>query len=144
MVESIASYITAMMKKGSSFGLSYLFQTCPGGLGKSICSAWLFACSPRVKISGPRFEDVALYITELLPDVFDFEKSDYDKGEGGYVVYKAVLKIPESYRGEIFRISESPQLLYVSQVFKDAVELSGLKGLNFREVERSDIGGCSD
>ncbi|MGF6110223.1 hypothetical protein HKK52_00135 [Pseudomonas sp. ADAK2] len=99
---------------------------------------------PRVKISGPRFEDVALYITELLPDVFDFEKSDYDKGEGGYVVYKAVLKIPESYRGEIFRISESPQLLYVSQVFKDAVELSGLKGLNFREVERSDIGGCSD
>jgi hypothetical protein len=92
---------------------------------------------PRVKISGPRENDVALYIAELLSDVFDFEKSDYDKGENGYVVYKAVLKTPENYRGEIFRVYESPQVLYVSQVFKEAVESNGLKGLVFREVERS-------
>lgn len=97
---------------------------------------------PRVKISGPRVEDVALYVAEVLSNVFDYEKSDYDKGDGGYVVYKAVLKIPESYRGEIFRISESPQILYVSQVFKDAVESNGLKGLSFREAELSKVGSA--
>ena len=92
---------------------------------------------PRVKMSGPRADDVALYVAELLLDVLDYEESDYDKGEGGYVVYKAVLKMPRNFGGEIFRVSESPQVLYVSQVFKDAVESNGLNGLSFRAVERT-------
>ncbi|MBV7556143.1 double-CXXCG motif protein [Pseudomonas sp. PDM28] len=92
---------------------------------------------PRVKLLGPRAGDVAIFIAELLSNAFDIDQSDYDRGEGGYVVYKAVLKIPESYTGEIFRIPENPQVLYVSQVFKDAVESLGLRGLAFKEVARS-------
>lgn len=91
---------------------------------------------PKVKLLGPRAGDVAVFISELLSNVFDFEQSDYDKGEGGYVVYKAVLKIPESYMGEIFRIPENPQVLYVSQVFKETIEALGLKGVAFKEVDR--------
>lgn len=48
---------------------------------------------PRVNISGPRAGDVALYVAELMSGMFNAEKSDYDKGEGGYVVYKAVLRV---------------------------------------------------
>jgi hypothetical protein len=92
---------------------------------------------PRVKLLGPRAGDVAVFITELLLDAFDVEHSDYDKGEGGYVVYKAVLKLPENYKVEIFRIPENPQVLYVSQIFKDFVESLGLKGLTFKEVTQS-------
>jgi hypothetical protein len=92
---------------------------------------------PRVKLLGPRAGDVAVFVTELLSDAFDVDQSDYDKGEGGYVVYKAVLKIPENYKGEIFRIPENPQVLYVSQVFKDAVESQGLRGVAFKEVTQS-------
>jgi len=49
--------------------------------------------------------------------------------EGGYDVYKAVLKIPESYVRDAFRIPESPQVLYVSQATKDAVGTLGLRGI---------------
>lgn len=92
---------------------------------------------PKIELLGPRAGDVAVFITELLSDAFDFKQSDYDKGAGGYVVYKAVLKIPESYVREIFRIPENPQVLYVNQAFKDAVETLGLRGIAFNEVSRS-------
>lgn len=92
---------------------------------------------PKVKLLGPRAGDVAVFITELLRNAFDFEQSDYDRGECGYVVYKAVLKIQESYVREIFRIPENPQVLYVSQAFKDSVEALGLRGIAFKEVARS-------
>ena len=86
---------------------------------------------------GPRAGDVAVFVAEVLSDAFDVDQSDYDKGEGGYVVYKAVLNIPENYKSEIFRIPENPQVLYVSQVFKDAVESQGLRGVAFKEVAQS-------
>ena len=92
---------------------------------------------PQVKLLGPRVGDVAVFVTELLPGVFDCEQSDYDIGEGGYVVYKAVLKMPENYSGEIFRVPENPQALYVNQVFKNTVESKNLKGLVFKEVAYS-------
>lgn len=92
---------------------------------------------PRVKLFGPRVGDVAVFITELLSDAFDVDQSDYDKGEGGYVVYKAVLNVPANYKGEIFRVPENPQVLYVSQVFKDAVESQGLRGVAFKEITQS-------
>lgn len=92
---------------------------------------------PRIKLLGPRTGDVAVFITELVSNAFDFEQSDYDRGEGGYVVYKAVLNISESHVREIFRIPENPQVLYVSQVFKDTVEALGLRGIAFKEVARS-------
>jgi hypothetical protein len=90
---------------------------------------------PCLRISSPRADDVAVFVSTVLTKAFDYEKSDYDKGPNGYVVYKPVLKISSDRTEAIFRIAESPQSLFVSQLFKDSVESKGLKGLKFREVE---------
>lgn len=90
---------------------------------------------PRFRISSPRADDVAVFVSTVLTKAFDYEKSDYDKGPSGYVVYKPVLKLSPDHTEAIFRIAESPQSLFVSQLFKDSVESKGLKGLKFREVE---------
>jgi hypothetical protein len=50
-------------------------------------------------------------------------------------VYRTVMKSPEALTEQIFRIPENPMVLFVTKEFKDAVLLSGLKGLVFREVE---------
>ena len=93
---------------------------------------------PKVELLGPRAGDVAVFIAELLLNAFDIDQSDYDKGESGYVVYKPVLKVPGNYKGKIFRIPESPQVLYVSQEFKDVVCLHGLRGITFTDVTLSE------
>ncbi len=90
---------------------------------------------PCVRISSPRADDVAVFVSTVLTKAFDYEKSDYDKGPNGYVVYKTVLKLSEDRTEAIFRIAESPHSLFVSQFFKDSIESKGLKGLEFREVE---------
>ncbi|WP_169316102.1 imm11 family protein, partial [Pseudomonas agarici] len=90
---------------------------------------------PCLRISSPRTDDVAIFVSTVLKNAFDYEKSDYDKGPNGYVVYKPVLKLSADCTEAIFRIAESPQSLFVNQLFKDSVESKGLKGLKFREVE---------
>ena len=90
---------------------------------------------PRIIISSPRPDDIAIFVSTILTNAFDYEKSDYDKGPNGYVVYKPVLKLSADRTEAIFRITESPQSLFVNQLFKDSVESKGLKGLKFREVE---------
>lgn len=92
---------------------------------------------PCLKISSPRPDDIAVFVSKILKNAFDYEKSDYDKGPNGYVVYKPVLKLSADRTEAIFRITESPQSLFVNQFFKDSVESKGLKGLKFREVECS-------
>jgi hypothetical protein len=89
----------------------------------------------RVIVDIPREGDVALYVANLISGLFDFENSDFDKSPNGYVVYRTVMKSPEALTEQIFRIPENPMVLFVTKEFKDAVLLSGLKGLVFREVE---------
>lgn len=90
---------------------------------------------PRLPIASPHPDDVALFVSDLVSGIFDFENSDYDKGDTGYVVYKTVLKVPKTFDSQIFRIPENPQAVYVSEVFKTEVEARGLVGLKFQMVE---------
>jgi hypothetical protein len=92
---------------------------------------------PRLSIAAPNADDIALYVSELVNGIFDFENSDYDKGDAGYVVYKIALKISKTFSSKIFRVPENPQAVYVSEDFKTKVEAGGLLGIRFHEVKVS-------
>ena len=53
------------------------------------------------------------------------------------MVYKTVLKTPDNYRAKYSEFLKARKCYMSVEVFKDAVESNGLKGLVFREVERS-------
>jgi hypothetical protein len=95
---------------------------------------------PKINVVTPRKGDTALYVPNVVSGLFNFEQSDYDEGPSGYVVYRTVLNSTVALTEQIFRIPESPMVLFVTQDFKDEVLLNGLKGLVFREIKISGPG----
>lgn len=80
-------------------------------------------------------------LERINDDLFDYEKSDYKmsrrlEGQLGRIK-RVVLKRPGQGFPPIFRISETPSTLFVSQAAKEALESNGIRGCIFEAVEVS-------
>lgn len=77
---------------------------------------------------------VGFFVTPLLENHLDKEKSKYDQGPDGYVVYKMVLKNVSTIEYDMFRILESPQTIIVSEQVKERILERKLKGFTLIEI----------
>lgn len=88
-----------------------------------------------------RVESYQALVIMNRESVFDFDNSEFtpstiDPSKPG-VISRVVLRKPENGFLPIFRIPETPSTLFVSQEAKEALELAGIKGCVFEEVEVS-------
>ncbi len=82
-----------------------------------------------------RNDYIAVQLTEYA-DIFDFERSEYEKGtrinpDRIRVVHKLAVRVPLNGLPHIFRIKEERLNLYIRPEVKSAFEKAGLKGINY-------------
>lgn len=88
----------------------------------------------QLKLELPQEGLVGFFVTPLLENHLDKEKSKYDQGPNGYVVYKMALKNVSTIEHDIFRILESPQTIIVSEQLKERILKRNLKGFTLVEI----------
>ncbi|KPY85809.1 hypothetical protein RA263_27330 [Pseudomonas syringae pv. tagetis] len=87
-----------------------------------------------LKLESPQEGLVGFFVTTLLENHLDKEKSKYDQGPNGYVVYKMALKNVSTIKHDMFRILESPQTIIVSEHVKERILERKLKGFTLVEI----------
>ncbi|MFO3664499.1 MULTISPECIES: imm11 family protein [Pseudomonas syringae group genomosp. 2] len=87
-----------------------------------------------LKLELPQEGFLGFFVTPLLENYLDKEKSKYDQGPNGYVVYKMVLKNVSTIKYDMFRILESPQTIIISEQVKERILKRKLKGFTFVEI----------
>jgi len=95
----------------------------------------------EVKHNNPKIGQLYLIHVLNIVDCLDYEKSDIDYYDDGSImgVWKYKLKKSKVGKYPIFRIKDLLlNDVFISEEVKNAIESSGLKGLNLEEVELSD------
>ncbi|AVB18208.1 MULTISPECIES: hypothetical protein [Pseudomonas syringae group] len=87
-----------------------------------------------IKLELPQEGLVGFFVTQLLENHLNKEKSKYDQGPNGYVVYKMVLQNASIIKHDMFRILESPQTIIASEQVKERILERKLKGFTLIEI----------
>ncbi|MFI7859664.1 imm11 family protein [Pseudomonas promysalinigenes] len=88
-----------------------------------------------VDVLSPNPDHLGVVVDAKIDGALNKELSEFDEYPNGLVVYKLVLNHQAVQGFDVFRVTENPLSIYVSDRFLEAAKRIGLKGLDFKEVE---------